>query len=110
MRKPQPIEPQRVSGWYLTEHVCRFCAARVLTRDDGSFSCSTCGASTKANVLGPAAICGCGMLLGPVAKTTREKGRLADRKPRDFHCIANPAVTGASPAKFVIAYLDAASA
>ena len=83
-----------MTGWHITDHVCRACLGRVLV-DIGAATvrCADCGlAATDSS---PASICACGARLPGKGK----------RPARDIgvRCTPNPARSAAVPAEIVAA-------
>lgn len=70
--------------WTLTEHACRFCSGRLLTRrtPDGQevIRCAECGSERTGD---PLALCWCG-------------------SGTAFRCTRNPAITGEMPAEIIV--------
>ncbi|WP_431860189.1 hypothetical protein [Azospirillum sp.] len=73
-------------GWDITDHACRICFGRILSRGD-VFRCCNCGAECRGEVEG---ICGCGAGVPPPKKGKRRpKGK--------FRCAKNPHRSAADP-------------
>lgn len=75
--------------WRLTEHICRVCFGRVLSRTDGIrnfYRCSNCGVEREGKT--EAAICTCGVRL----KTGADAG---------LRCVKNEQPTAEFPSEVI---------
>lgn len=85
-----------VDAWQFAPHCCRACLGRVMQCQD-IFRCADCGAEASGK---SEAICGCGLLPGPLAARMGHVGGTV-------RCGPNPRRGPASPAEIVILFGDA---
>ena len=83
--------------WIITDHVCRACFGRVLTRtgDDGQrrYKCSNCELELAGGAV--KCLCACGMTMG---KKARDMG---------LRCVRNPRPSPEVPGAIVVAEVQA---